>query len=64
MKIKWLCPLYPRAWIYGHCGQGLGSPESVCSYLNLSIYLYASYKESLWWIKENSIAAFHVNFLL
>lgn len=35
-----------------------------CSYFDLSIYLYASYKESLWWIKENSIAAFHVNFLL
>lgn len=50
--------------MYGHCGQGLGSPESVCSYLDLSIYFYASYKESLWLIKENSIAAFHANFLL
>lgn len=46
-----LPPLPTHMDIYGHCRQGLGSPKSVCSYLNLSIYLYASYKESLRRIK-------------
>lgn len=54
MKNGWVCPLRPREWNYvtGYTVIAVrlwGPPQSVCSYLDLSIYLHihASYMESL-----------------